>query len=151
MYICLFLSVGPIGTHLNKASLENEREFVTKRAGLTKQIDAAFEEDDFDKAEELQEQLRLLEVGRDGDEEVQEIANLNSNVLAPVQMAPIKELDELPYPNIPLNEYEKTDDFWFINKAFPKLRAIHKDPWIFICPDVVTRFFLSQGGSRQVH
>ena len=36
------------------------------------------------------------------------------------------------YDTIPLSLYEQDSNFWYINKDFPGLRAIHKDPWIFI-------------------
>jgi hypothetical protein len=38
------------------------------------------------------------------------------------------------YPDIPLSEYTDEGNFWFINRDFPGLRAIHKDPWIFLVP-----------------
>jgi len=41
------------------------------------------------------------------------------------------------YPRIPLSEYKGDPNFWYINPRFPGLQAIHKDPWIFICEDVL--------------
>jgi hypothetical protein len=43
------------------------------------------------------------------------------------------------YPNISLDEYKDDKEFWFINKQFPGLRAIAKDPWIFLVPNLLTR------------
>jgi len=42
------------------------------------------------------------------------------------------------YPSIPLDEYRKDPNFWHINPRFPGLRAVHKDPWIFVCEDVLS-------------
>jgi len=43
------------------------------------------------------------------------------------------------YPNIPLSEYAPDGDHLAINVNFPGLRAIHKDPWIFLVPDLLTQ------------
>jgi len=43
------------------------------------------------------------------------------------------------YPSIPLSEYAPDGDHLAINTDFPGLRAIHKDPWIFLVPDLLTR------------
>ena len=43
------------------------------------------------------------------------------------------------YPSIPLSEYAADGDHLFINAGFPGLRAIHKDPWIFLVPDLLSR------------
>ena len=43
------------------------------------------------------------------------------------------------YPNIPLSEYSSHGDHLAINVDFPGLRAIHKDPWIFLVPDLLTQ------------
>ena len=43
------------------------------------------------------------------------------------------------YPSIPLSEYAPDGDHLAININFPKLRAIHKEPWIFLVPDLLSR------------
>jgi len=43
------------------------------------------------------------------------------------------------YPCIPLSEYAPGGDHLAINVAFPGLRAIHKDPWIFLVSDLLSR------------
>lgn len=43
------------------------------------------------------------------------------------------------HPSIPLSEYAPDGDHLAINIDFPKLRAIHKEPWIFLVPDLLTR------------
>ena len=43
------------------------------------------------------------------------------------------------YPNIPLSEYEPDGDHLFINADFPGLRAVHKDPWIFLVHNLLTQ------------
>ena len=43
------------------------------------------------------------------------------------------------YPSFPLSEYAPDGDHLAINIDFPGLRAIHKDPWIFLVPDLLTR------------
>lgn len=43
------------------------------------------------------------------------------------------------YPNFPLSEYSSDGDHLAINVDFPGLRAIHKDPWIFLVPDLLTQ------------
>jgi len=50
-------------------------------------------------------------------------------------------MDEMlgQYPNIPLSEYSSDGDHLAINVDFPGLRAIHKDPWIFLVPDLLTQ------------
>ena len=42
------------------------------------------------------------------------------------------------YANIPLSEYVANGDHLAINLDFPGLRAIHKDPWIFLVSDLLT-------------
>lgn len=42
------------------------------------------------------------------------------------------------YPSIPLSEYAPNGDHLAINIDFPGLRAIHKDPWIFLVSDLLT-------------
>jgi len=42
------------------------------------------------------------------------------------------------YPSIPLSEYAPNGDHLAINVKFPGLRAIHKDPWIFLVSDLLT-------------
>ena len=42
-------------------------------------------------------------------------------------------------PSIPLSEYAPDGDHLAINVDFPGLRAIHKDPWIFLVPGLLTR------------
>ncbi|CAE8709427.1 unnamed protein product [Polarella glacialis] len=37
------------------------------------------------------------------------------------------------YPCIDLEEYRQDPNFWFINKHYPGLQAVHRDPWIFVC------------------
>jgi hypothetical protein len=61
----------------------------------------------------------------------------------PVKFLPRGELESDltyldQYPSIPLTEYEADGNFWHINKNFPNLRAIHKDPWIFLAPNLLT-------------
>jgi hypothetical protein len=43
------------------------------------------------------------------------------------------------YPSIPLSEYAPHGDHLAINIDFPGLRAIHKEPWIFLVKDLLTR------------
>jgi hypothetical protein len=43
------------------------------------------------------------------------------------------------YPSIPLSEYAPDGDHLAINVDFPGLRAIHKEPWIFLVPDLLSR------------
>ena len=43
------------------------------------------------------------------------------------------------YPSIPLSEYTPDGDHLAINVDFPGLRAIHKDPWIFLVSDLLSR------------
>ena len=50
-----------------------------------------------------------------------------------------KEEKLAQYPSIPLSEYAADGDHLFINAAFPGVRAIHKDPWIFLVPDLLSR------------
>ncbi len=56
------------------------------------------------------------------------------------------------YPSIALDQYEDTGDFWYINKEYPGLRAISKDPWIFLVPNLLSReqceALMTKGGSR---
>ena len=42
------------------------------------------------------------------------------------------------YPSFPLSEYASDGDHLTINVDFPGLRAIHKDPWIFLVPDLLS-------------
>mmetsp|Transcript_16821 Transcript_16821/g.37973 ORF Transcript_16821/g.37973 Transcript_16821/m.37973 type:complete len:358 (+) Transcript_16821:70-1143(+) len=42
------------------------------------------------------------------------------------------------YPSIGLEEYRAGPDFWHINDEFPGLQAVHKDPWIFVCKNVLS-------------
>lgn len=42
------------------------------------------------------------------------------------------------YASIPLSEYAPDGDHLEINVDFPGLRAIHKDPWIFLVKDLLT-------------
>jgi prolyl 4-hydroxylase len=59
------------------------------------------------------------------------------------------------YPSIPLNEYVDDGDFHHINKKFPGLRAIHKDPWIFLVPNLLSpeqcRALMIKGGKYFTH
>ena len=43
------------------------------------------------------------------------------------------------YPCIPLSDYAPDGHHLAINIGFPGLRAIHKEPWIFLVPDLLTR------------
>jgi hypothetical protein len=40
--------------------------------------------------------------------------------------------------DLPLDEYVNDPNFWFINKDFEGLRMIHKDPCIFLVPDLLS-------------
>jgi hypothetical protein len=42
------------------------------------------------------------------------------------------------YPNLSLDDYEQDPNFWFINKDFPGLRMINKDPCIFLVPNLLS-------------
>ena len=43
------------------------------------------------------------------------------------------------YPSIPLSEYAPDGDHLAINVNFPGLRAINKEPWIFLVSDLLSR------------
>jgi hypothetical protein len=43
------------------------------------------------------------------------------------------------YPKISLDEYEDNGDFWFINKDWPGLRIISKDPFIILLPGLLSK------------
>ena len=43
------------------------------------------------------------------------------------------------YPSVPLSEYAPDGDHLHINADFPGLRAIHKEPWIFLVSDLLSR------------
>ena len=49
-----------------------------------------------------------------------------------------KEAMLAEYPSIPLSEYAPDGDHLAINIDFPGLRAIHKDPWIFLVADLLS-------------
>jgi len=50
-----------------------------------------------------------------------------------------KEATLSQYPSIPLSEYASDGDHLAINADFPGLRAIHRDPWIFLVSDLLSR------------
>jgi hypothetical protein len=58
------------------------------------------------------------------------------------------------YPSIPLDEYQNTGDFWFIDVHYPGLQAISRDPWIFLVPNMLTlnqcRALVMKGGPHMV-
>ncbi len=62
-------------------------------------------------------------------------------------------LDQL-YPSVPLSEYKDDGNFWFINKEYPGLRAISKDPWIFLVPNLLSlkqcKKLMMKGGPHMV-
>jgi hypothetical protein len=42
------------------------------------------------------------------------------------------------YPEIALGKYKNDPNFWFINKKYSGLRAVSKDPWIFVVPNLLS-------------
>ena len=42
------------------------------------------------------------------------------------------------YPSIPLSEYAADGDHLFIDADFPGLRAVHRDPWIFLVSNLLS-------------
>jgi hypothetical protein len=42
------------------------------------------------------------------------------------------------YPDISLKDYVEDGNFWHINKEFPGLRCVSKDPFIFLVPNLLT-------------
>jgi hypothetical protein len=43
-----------------------------------------------------------------------------------------------PRSRLFFDDYKDTGDFWFINMKYPGLRAIHKDPWFFVVPNLLS-------------
>ena len=41
--------------------------------------------------------------------------------------------------NCPLSEYKDDGEFKYINKEYPGLIAVHKDPWIFVVPQFLNK------------
>ena len=52
-----------------------------------------------------------------------------------VKSAEAKEAMLAQYPSVPLSEYAPNGDHLAINIDYPGLRAVHKNPWIFLVPD----------------
>jgi hypothetical protein len=42
------------------------------------------------------------------------------------------------YPDLPLEDYVNEGNFWHINKDFPLLRCVSKDPYVFLVPNLLT-------------
>lgn len=72
-------------------------------------------------------------------EEAERRAKLAKPPPSDSERAAAKELMLSLYPSIPLSEYAPDGDHLAINVDFPGLRAIHREPWIFLVPELLTR------------
>ena len=72
-------------------------------------------------------------------EEATRRAKLSKKAASSLDGAAAKAEMLAQYPNVPLSEYAPDGHHLAINIDFPGLRAVHKAPWIFLVPDLLTR------------
>ena len=120
--------------------IDDHRSRDAEIASLEAQLPGLMKARNFVECAAVQDKIDSLKVGPKKTERRNSLT-LQSSIMSPVKQ-PSKEaamdlsyLDE--YPSIPLSEYHKDDSFWFINKNYPGLRAVHKDPWIFLVPNLL--------------
>ena len=73
------------------------------------------------------------------DEAEEATRQLKRSKKSAVKSAQAKEAMLAQYPNVPLSEYAPNGDHLAINIDYPGLRAVHKNPWIFLVPDLLSR------------
>ena len=76
---------------------------------------------------------------RIADESAEMSRKISRKGLSSTASAAAKQESLAQYPSIPLSEYVPNGDHLAINVDFPGLRAIHKEPWIFLVRDLLTR------------
>ena len=86
----------------------------------------------------IAEQARLANRKRESDEADEAARQAKKKRVSSSERAATKAEMLAQYPCIPLSEYAPDGDHLAINADFPGLRAIHKNPWIFLVPDLLS-------------
>lgn len=64
---------------------------------------------------------------------------VTSVLRARVEQLLLAEAVVAEYANISFEDYKGDCTLWQINTDFPGVQAIHRDPWIFVCSDLLSR------------
>jgi prolyl 4-hydroxylase len=103
----------------------SQEALVQQRAQIEKQA----EELQRQKAEfERKSQAAAMEAQRKQDEAARQLAELSLQQKSKPPM----------YADIPLEFYQRDGKHQFINKSYPGLQAINKDPWVFVVHDFLS-------------